>query len=308
MIDAVALRSLAAVDRLGSVAAAADSLGYTASAVSQQVKRLEARAGVVLLEKYGRGVMLTEAGRLLAASAHDLLAQMERLEAQLQQTTGRPSGLLRLASFATAARGLVAPTLAGLRTEAPDLHVALREAEPWDAVDLVATGQVDLAVVHNWEPLPLSLPDHLASRPLGADFADVLVHRHHRLAGQDSVTAAVLADEVWVSVSPGSICHQWLTKMFHDIGRAPRIEHFAAEFASHIALVGQGLAVALVPRLGRGPLPAEVVAVPVHDPVPTRTVTAVWRRTMGQSPALAAVVDALAAAPSTLVPVAGGRR
>ena len=307
MIDAVALRSLAAVDRLGSVAAAADSLGYTASAVSQQVKRLEARAGVALLEKYGRGVMLTEAGRVLAASAHDLLAQMERLESQLQQTTGRPAGRVRLASFATAARGLVAPALAGLRGDLPDVQVALREAEPWDAVDLVATGQVDLAVVHNWEPLPLAIPDHLASRPLGADFADVLVPCGHRLAGCASVTAAALADEAWVSVSPGSICHQWLTKMFHDIGRAPRIDHFAAEFASHIALVAQGLAVALVPRLGRGDLPAEVVAVPVHDPVPTRTVTAVWRRTMGESPALAAVVEALADAPSTLVRPDGDR-
>jgi len=110
-----------------------------------------------------------------------------------------------------------------------------------------------------------------------------------------------------VSVAPGSICHQWLTKMFHDIGRAPRIEHFAAEFASHIALVAQGLAVALVPRLGRGELPAGVVPVPVVDPVPTRTVTAVWRRTMGESPALAAVVEALAGAPSSLVPATGDR-
>ncbi|GAA1256840.1 LysR family transcriptional regulator [Oryzihumus leptocrescens] len=307
MIDAVALRSLAAVDRLGSVAAAADSLGYTASAVSQQVKRLEARAGVALLEKYGRGVMLTEAGRLLAASAHDLLAQMEQLESQLQSTTGRPAGRVRLASFATAARGVVAPALAALRESSPELEVTLSEAEPWDAVSLVATGQVDLAVVHNWEPLPLAIPDHLTCRHLGSDYADVLVHCEHPLAGRERVSAAELAGERWVSVAPGSICHQWLTKMFHDIGRAPRIEHFAAEFASHIALVAQGLAVALVPRLGRGELPAGVVAVHVVAPVPTRTVTAVWRRTMGESPALAAVVEALADAPSSLVRPQGDR-
>ena len=302
MIDAVALRSLVAVGDLGSVAAAADSLGYTASAVSQQVKRLEASAGVTLLEKYGRGVMLTEAGRQLAASAQDLLARMERLESQLRSTTGRPVGRVRLASFATAVRGLVAPALRTLREEAPELAVGLREAEPWDAVELVATGQVDLAVVHNWEPLPIAIPDHLTSRVLGTDLADVLVHCDHRLSGRRSVTAADLVDEAWVSVSPGSICHQWLTKMFHDIGRAPRIDHFAAEFASHVALVERGLAVALVPRLGRGPLPPGVAAVPVHDPVPTRTITAVWRRTMGESPALTAVVEALAAAPSALTP------
>lgn len=293
MIDAVALRSLVAVERLGSVAAAADSLGYTASAVSQQVKKLEGQAGVALLEKYGRGVMLTEAGRLLAASARDLLAQMEQIETQLQSTVRRPAGRVRLATFATAARGVVAPALARLRDVAPDVAVAQREAEPWDAVQLVAAGQVDVAVVHNWEPLPLHVPDHVQLRVLGTDVADVLVHRDHRLAGATGVSALDLADETWVSVAAGSICHQWLTKMFHDIGRAPRIGHYAQEFASHVALAAEGLAVALVPRLGRGPLSDDVVALPVHDPVPTRTVSAAWRRTMGASPAVNAVLEVL---------------
>lgn len=300
MIDAVGLRSLSAVERLGSVAAAADSLGYTASAVSQQVKRLESQAGVALLEKYGRGVMLTEAGRVLAASAQDLLAQMEAVESQLRSAAGHVTGRVRLATFATAARGMVAPALAGLSSSAPDVEVALREADPWDAVQLVATGQVDLAVVHNWEPLPLQIPDHVVAEVLGADRADVLLPRGHRLAGRRGVTAADLAEEVWVSVAPGSICHQWLAKMFHDIGRAPRIAHFSQEFASHIALVEQGQAVALVPRLGRGLLPDSVVPVPVSDPVPTRTVSALWRRTMGESPAVGAVVDALRGASTGL--------
>lgn len=302
MIDAVALRSLVAVERLGSVAAAAESLGYTASAVSQQVKKLEGQAGVALLEKYGRGVMLTEAGRLLAASARDLLAQMEQIETQLQSTVRRPAGRVRLATFATAARGVVAPALTGLRARAPEVEVAQREAEPWDAVQLVAAGQVDLAVVHNWEPVPLHVPDHVHQRVLGTDVADVLVHREHRLAAADGVSAHDLADETWVSVAAGSICHQWLTKMFHDIGRAPRVGHYAQEFATHVALAAEGLAVALVPRLGRGPLPDAVVALPVHDPVPTRTVSAAWRRTMGASPAVNAVLQALQGQAATVMP------
>ena len=309
MIDAVALRSLVAVERLGSVAAAADSLGYTASAVSQQVKKLEGQAGVALLEKYGRGVMLTEAGRLLAASARDLLARMEQIETQLQSTVRQPVGRVRLATFSTAARGVVAPALTRLGTVAPQVEVTQQEAEPWDAVQLVAAGQVDLAVVHNWEPLPLHVPEHVQVRPLGTDVADVLVHRNHRLAGATGVSARELADETWVSVAAGSICHQWLTKMFHDIGRAPRIGHFAQEFATHVALAAEGLAVALVPRLGRGPLPEEVVALPVRDPVPTRTVSAAWRRTMGASPAVNAVVEVLSQqARTVLVPQAGAHR
>lgn len=308
MIDAVALRSLVAVERLGSVGSAAASLGYTPSAVSQQIKKLEAQSGVVLLEKHGRGVMLTEAGRVLVSSAQDLLSHMEQLEARLQSTTGRPAGRVRVASFATAQRGVVAPALASLRQSCPEVAVSLSEAEPWAAVDLVAGGQVDVAVVHNWEPLPLSIPEHVRSRALGADVADVLVRDDHRLAGRASVTPADVADEHWVSVSPGSICHQWLTKMLHDVGRAPLIDCYSQEFASHIALVEQGLAIALVPRLGRGPLPARVVAVPVADPVPMRGVSAVWRATMSDSPALSAVVEALAEAGTGLQRPAGERR
>jgi DNA-binding transcriptional LysR family regulator len=83
--------------------------------------------------------------------------------------------------------------------------------------------------------------------------------------------------------------------MYFDVGRAPRIAHVALEFATHVALVAQGEAIALVPRLGRGPLPPGVVAVPIVEPVSERTVSLVWRRTMTDRPALAATVEALAA-------------
>lgn len=295
MIDPIALRSLVAVERHGSVGAAAASLDYTPSAVSQQIKRLEAQTGVALLERQGRGVLLTEAGRTLTESARDLLAEMERLESRVLGASGDAVGTLRLATFATAYRGIVARAIGRLRTAAPEVVLRPDEIDPWDAVDAVASGSHDLALVHNWEPLPLAIPDHLQVRHLGRDRADVLVHREHPLAGRTTVTVHDVADERWVSVAPGSICHQWLQKMCSDVGRSPRIAHVALEFATHVALVGQGEAIALVPRLGRGPLPSEVVAVPIVDPVSERTVSLVWRRTMTDRPALGAAVEALAA-------------
>ncbi|HET8987889.1 MAG TPA: LysR family transcriptional regulator [Humibacillus sp.] len=295
MIDPVALRSLVAVERHGSVGGAAASLDYTPSAVSQQIKRLEAQTGVALLERQGRGVLLTEAGRTLTESARDLLAQMERLESKVLGSTGEAVGTVRLATFATAYRGIVVAALLRLRTVAPGVVLRPEEIDPWEAVDAVASGSHDLALVHNWEPLPLAIPDHVEVRHLGRDRADVLVHRDHPLAARPSVSVHDVADERWVSVAPGSICHQWLQKMCSDIGRAPRIAHVAMEFATHIALVSHGEAIALVPRLGRGPLPADVVAVPIVDPVSERTVSLVWRHTMTDRPALAAAVDALAA-------------
>jgi DNA-binding transcriptional LysR family regulator len=294
MIDPVALRSLVAVERYGSVGAAALALDYTASAVSQQIKRLETQTGVRLLERKGRGVLLTEAGRTLCESARDLLARMEHLESRIHGASGETTGTVRLATFATGYRGIVVGALARLRTAAPEVVLRPDEIDPWEAVEAVASGSHDLALVHNWEPLPLAVPDHLEVRDLGRDVADVLVHRDHRLAGRRSVSVGDVVDEQWASVAPGSICHQWLQKMFFDVGRAPRIAHVALEFATHVALVAGAEAIALVPRLGRGPLPAEVVAIPMSDPVSQRTVSLVWRRTMTERPALAAAVDALA--------------
>ena len=295
MIDPIALRSLVAVELHGSVGAAASALDYTPSAVSQQIKRLETQTGVRLLERQGRGVLLTEAGRTLSESARDLLAHMERLESRLHGASGETTGTVRLATFATAYRGIVVGAIGRLRDVAPGVVLRPDEIDPWDAVDAVAAGTHDLALVHNWEPLPLAIPDHLEVRDLGRDRADVLVHEDHPLAGRDGIGVGDVLDEAWASVAPGSICHQWLQKMYADVGRAPRIAHVALEFATHVALVEQGEAIALVPRLGRGPLPAGVVAVPIVDPVSERTVSLVWRRTMTDSPALAATVAALAA-------------
>lgn len=294
MMDLVALRSLVAVAREGSVVSAAAGLGYTPSAISQQIKKLESHAGVELLERVGRGVVPTESGRLLVQRAEALLAQLEELTASVQAGQGRPTGQLRVAAFSTAVRGLVAEALRELARAAPDLQVSLVERDPWDALAAVAAGQVDLAVVHNWEPIPLSVPAHVRIRSLGTDIADVLVRHDHPLAGRRWVTAAALAEEQWVSVPEGSICHQWLTTMLRSVGTEPRIDHWSAEFASHVELVGHGVATALVPRLGRGPLPATVRAVAVRDPVPTRTVSVAWRATMAESPALRAGLEVLA--------------
>ncbi|MFC7596611.1 LysR family transcriptional regulator [Terrabacter sp. GCM10028922] len=295
MIDPIALRSLVAVESYGSVGAAAAALDYTPSAVSQQIKRLETQTGVQLLERQGRGVLLTEAGRTLSESARDLLSHMERLESRVHGVSGETVGTVRLATFATAYRGIVVGAIGRLRAVAPDVVLRPDEIDPWDAVDAVAAGSHDLALVHNWEPLPLAIPDHLDVRHLGRDRADVLVHVDHPLASHRTLGVADVLDEDWASVAPGSICHQWLQKMYFDVGRAPRITHVALEFATHIALVARGECIALVPRLGRGPLPPGVVAVPIVEPVSERTVSLVWRRTMTERPALAATVEALAA-------------
>lgn len=293
MIDLGALASLRAVDTHGSVVAAAEALGFTPSAVSQQVKRLEKQTGVALLERVGRGVMLTAHGRLLVTDGSRLLTDLEQLESGLHRDSGRVAGRLRVAAFSTAMRGLLAPVVRDLLLGHPDLTLALTEREPWDTVDLVASGQQDLGIVHSWGDVPLHVPGHLVGVTIAHDVADVIVPRDHRLAGHPRVSPRDLVDEAWVATPEGTICRQWLSRMYDGTDRTPRIAHVAMEFDSHLALVGAGLGIALVPRLGRRPLSDDVVAVAAHRPTPTREITVLHRASMVESPAVRAVVDAL---------------
>ena len=294
MIDLAALASLRAVDTHGSVVAAADALGFTPSAVSQQVKRLERQTGVPLLERVGRGVILTDHGRHLVDAGGRLLADLEEVESTLHHRAGAVAGQLRVTAFSTAMRGLVAPVVRQLRDAHPDLTLSLTEREPWDTIDLVSSGQSDLGVVHRWGDLPITIPDHLDATVVAHDVADVVMRRDHPLAGRPAVTPRDLVDEDWIATPEGTICRQWLTRMYAGTGRLPRIAHTSMEFDSHLALVRAGLGIALVPRLGRQPLGDELTGVPAQDPEPTREVIAVHRRSMADSPAVRAVLAALA--------------
>lgn len=294
MIDLAALSALRAVGTSGSVTAAAEALGFTPSAVSQQIKRLEKQAGVPLLERVGRGVMLTGHGRHLAEEGARLLADLEELQSGLHQQAGTVAGHVRLAAFSTAVRGLIAPALPPVLAANPGLRVSLAEREPWDTISLVATGQADLGVAHSWGDVPLPIPEHLTRTPLATDLAEVIVRRDHRLAGRPVVRPRDLAGEDWVATPEGTICRQWLHRMLDGTGRLPRIAHVSLEFDSHLALVRAGLGVALIPRLGRSPLGSDLVAVPVADPVPSREIIAVHRASMSGSPAIKALLAALA--------------
>jgi DNA-binding transcriptional LysR family regulator len=293
MIDLTALRSLDAVHAHGSVVAAAQALGFTPSAVSQQIKRLERQSGVALLERVGRGVILSGPGRILVEEGARIAAELERLETDLHAHAGEMAGDLALVGFSTAMRGLIGPVAARLMADHPDLRIRLREVEPWQAVDEVAAGEADLAVVHRWGDVPIAIPDHLDRAIVAHDEAQVIVREDHRLARRRTVKPPDLVDERWIATPEGTICRQWLMRMYAGTGRMPRIEHTSMEFDSHLALVSAGLGIALVPRLGRSPLPANTRALEVEDPVPEREVIAVWRHSQGRSPAVKALVGAL---------------
>jgi DNA-binding transcriptional LysR family regulator len=295
MLDLASVRSLIAVRDHGTVSGAADALGFTPSAVSQQIKRLERQSGSSMLERVGRGVILSERGRLLADQGQALLAELEQLE-NLALGHGRaPAGEFRIASFYTAARGIVAPLLARLAGTAPQLRVLLHEIDPRECLDVVERGGADLGIVHDWESVPLDFGRTLEPARLFTDTADVLLPIGHPLAGAESIRAAQLLNECWVSNHAGTICDDWLTQMFAMHGARPNVPYRDSNFGTHVAMVAEGVAVALLPRLGRERLPEGVRAVPLTEPTPQRHVYSVWRRSSSENPVRHHVQDQLEA-------------
>lgn len=290
MIDPQGLRALVGVAQHGSVAAAASALGYTPSAVSQQVKRLEASLGAALLERRGRGVLLTERGRVVAADARAVLDAME----QLASSAGAEGGFapVRIASFSTATRGLLGPAMRALRASGLR-DVSVTSVDPFDALALVDRGDVDLALVHDWSSVPLVLADGLLREPVCSDEADVVLWSSHPLADRAELDRRDLVDEAWSSTPRGAICHEALLRLFADLGRVPRIVAEDPDFASLVELARQELAVCLVPRLGRGALPEGTVAIPLADRSQVRQVSVVARAARAESPAIRAVVAEL---------------
>jgi DNA-binding transcriptional LysR family regulator len=283
MLDLAALRSLIAVRDHGTVVGAAEALGYTPSAVSQQIKRLERQSDCAMLERVGRGVILTERGRLLADHGQRLLSELEELENLALSDGRRPTGDFRIGSFYTACRGLVAPLVARLERTAPELRLLLHEIDPRECLALVERGGADLGIVHDWDTVPLDVAPTLDSVRLFTDIADVLLPAGHRLAQAEEIDAADLVDERWISMHVGTICDDWLTQMFAVHGARPDVPFRDSSFGTHVGMVEQGVAIALLPRLGREWLPDTVRAVPVVNPTPQRHVYSVWRRASSES-------------------------
>src|SRR5215471_16978248 len=147
MLDVTRLRVLVAVARNGSVTAAARALNYAQPSVSHHIARLEAETGAQLLERVGRGIRLTDAGRLLAERAEEIIGRLDAAESELAAQVGLREGRVRLAAFPSALGTLVPAAAARLRALRPGIDLMLTEAEPPEALRMLRAGYVDVAVI-----------------------------------------------------------------------------------------------------------------------------------------------------------------
>lgn len=294
MLNVRRLRLLREVAERQTIAAAAAALQFTPSAVSQQLSALEREAGVVLLERDGRSVRLTEAARRLVARTEVILADLERAEAELAGADGDVRGLLRVAAFPTAARAVLPSALARLASAHPELRVTLREAEPHDSLPALRLREVDLALVHTYDLLPRRRDPGLAEYELAVDPLMVALPPGWQ-GDAGAVRLSDLADQRWIAGAPDTSCHAIVLRACALAGYTPEIAYTSNDFQVVLALVEAGLGVALVPRLALRGAATSAVLRPVAEMPLARHVLATVRTGSAGHPALAALLAALGA-------------
>jgi len=253
MLDPRRLRILHRLAEHGTVAAAAESLHLTGPAVSQHLAALEREAGTPLLEKQGRGLALTPAGRLLVSHAEVILDDLSSAESALASFTARGTGTVRVAAFPSAARCLMPSAWVALRDAPEPVALRLMEHEPEESLTALARREVDIAVAHSYSLLPRALPVRCDERWLMDDPVLLALPRSvagaRGLAPGQPVGLADFRNEPWLVPGRAESCHEMIQRACGAAGFVPDAVAEATDFAVLTALVAAGAGVALVPRM-----------------------------------------------------------
>lgn len=323
MLDVRRLRLLRELARRGTIAAVAEALSFSPSAVSQQLGVLEREAGLPLLERTGRRVRLTAAGQNLVRHAEAVLERLEQADADLAEARGGLAGALRIGAFPTATRAIVPAALVALARRHPGLEPMVCETDPAAVAHALRAGDLDVALVHSYDFVPAEREPGLTTEPLygeamylaepaggtpEAPGAPGAAGTPGPEAGrppagdlpqpppgpdQDAVLRAH-ARSPWITATPGTLCHTMTTRACQAAGFTPRVRHQVDEFATVLALVAAGQGVAVVPQLGvAGPADP---AVRLTRLVMQRRTGLAFRSGAGTHPAVAAFGAALRAA------------
>ena len=299
MIDSRRMRVLLHVANSGSLAAAALELGYSASAVSQQIRALEREVGTAVVARRGRGIVLTEPGRALVRHGQRIFEQLDAAQAEVDAIAGLRSGVLRFGWFSTAGAVLVPRAIARFRARHPDIELILEEADPDACVAELRTGELDLAVVYVFET-DAPLPDDLELEPLLEERLHIALPPGHRLARQRRIDIAELAGDTWIQgVKHGSTLTT-LPEACRRAGFEPRIALQTDNPVAWQGLVAAGVGVAVIPQLMLATARPEIVVRELDAPGLGRAVSLATPRGRYRPPAATAMALALSEAAATL--------
>jgi molybdate transport repressor ModE-like protein len=264
MLDVTRLRVLVAIARNGSVTAAARALNYAQPSISHHIARLEAETGARLLERAGRGVRLTEAGRMLAERAEEIIGRLDAAEAELAAHVGLREGRVRLAAFPSALGTLVPAAAAWLESETPGLDLRLTEAEPPEALRMLRAGYVDAALVfRHYQEGTGEAPPSAEEGTRGRLILDEPVYLVTRAeadpaaAGDTGAAGAAgppgppdlsaYAESRWIAGCER--CRSYLVRQCEAAGFTPNIAFTTDDYVAVQALVAAGLGVTTLPGL-----------------------------------------------------------
>jgi DNA-binding transcriptional LysR family regulator len=303
MLELRRLRLLRELNERGTIAAVANALQFTPSAVSQQLAMLEREAGVPLLERAGRGVRLTDAALTLVDHADALLERAALAEADLAAAAGTVTGRGRIAGFQSVTLRLAAPAMQALAREAPRLRCEVLEAEPEHALPALALGDVDLVLADEWQHQPVRLPTGVQRHELFDDPVYLVLPARHPAVRRrkGAVPLAELAGEPWATGHVGMAWDEMTRRTCRELGDFdPDIRHRANDSTISLALVARGLAVTMLPEL---PLPDRYPGLavrPIAEGPVSRAIFAATRATDAARPSTQALLAAVRAAAAAL--------
>jgi DNA-binding transcriptional LysR family regulator len=294
MLDVKRMRVLREVAARGSFSAAADSLAYTQSAVSQQIAALEREAGTTLVERNARGVRLTDAGRALVRHAEAILSRLADAEAELEAIAGLQGGRLRIASLPSAGATMVPRAIALFRERHPAVDLGLVPAEPEDALAMLRQGDADIAVIVE-SGLITAREDGFERLHLLDDPMFLVLPAGHPLARRPRIRLEELSEDSWISGAPSSQCpdQQLLVRACNAAGFEPRIAFNSDDYIAIQGFIAAGMGVSLIPDLALVTVRDDVVVRSLGPKPPLRRILAAPLEEGYCSPAKTAMLNVL---------------
>jgi LysR family transcriptional regulator, hydrogen peroxide-inducible genes activator len=289
------LRYFVAAAEAGTISRAAQRCSIAQPSLSQQLKKLEESLGVQLLDRLGRGIALTEAGRALLPRARRILAEVRDTEANLQREVSEGIGGVAVGAIPTMAPYLLPPVIKRLRDEMPACEVTIREARTEELIELLVENQIDCAVMST----PVS-HEMLEMEVLGEEELLLVVAKVHALGREARAGWGEIREEPTVTLSEMHCLGRQIEGFCSARRAAQRVTCRTTQLGTIFELVALGMGVSIVPEMAAAAVGTDRWRYArLSRPAPAREIAAVWRkdrsRTKGAERLMGMIAEDLAA-------------
>jgi DNA-binding transcriptional LysR family regulator len=286
---------LAQVAHFGTMTRAAAAVGYSVSAISQQIRKLELEAGQSLLRRHSRGIILTDAGQAIVDYAEQINGQLKSLQYSLDEIAGVRAGSLSMGTFPTVGASLLPAAIGKFRGRYPGIDLSVRSFRLAALLTMLNNRDVSMSLLWEYQWSRLELPDMVLMH-LMDDPTDLVVSTTHRLASRESVEMSELLDESWVVRAERHPMIEAIIRAANHVGFTPKVAYEANDYQEAQAMVAVGVGISLVPRLALSVLRSDVRVIPLSGHVPRRRILLARLKDSRATPAEVAMTEMLVAA------------